>query len=184
VQITFRIGKISLAKVESDGVALSFHFGKRQNMVDKNIKSDEAQDALDSIEKMKNSGFRRAAPPRWYAVGMSVIVAIGFALYALESPGNTPALFVVLGIALFVGFSREKLGAFGKELPDTKVGVWALAGICAFLFALFFGGIFIRRAYDISWVPLVTGLIAGITIYLLSESERRYYLAKTNDGTP
>ena len=58
-----------------------------------------------------------------------------------------------------------------------------MAGICAFLIALFFGGIIVRRAYDIAWVPLVTGLIAGITIFLLSESERRFYLKKAGDGT-
>lgn len=151
-------------------------------MTGKNIKSDEAQDALDSVGKLTSSGFRRAIPPRWYGVGISLIVAIGFALYALEDAGNTPALFIVLGIALFVGFSRERINVFGKELPDTKTGIWALAGICVFLFSLFFGGIFVRRAYDIAWVPLVTGLIAGITIYLLSESERRFYLRKADDG--
>lgn len=151
-------------------------------MTGKNIKSDEAQDALDSVEKLKRSGFRRAIPPRWYGVGISLIVAVGFALYALEDPGNSPALFIVLGIALFMGFSRERLNVSGKELPDTKAGIWALVGISAFLFALFFGGILVRRAYDIAWAPLVTGLIAGITIFLLSESERRFYLKKADEG--
>jgi len=151
-------------------------------MTAKNIKSDEAQDALDSVEKLKSSGFRRAIPLRWYGVGISIIVAVGFALYALEDPGNSPALFIVLGIALFMGFSRERLNVVGKELPDTKAGIWALVGISAFLFALFFGGIIVRRAYDIAWAPLVTGLIAGITIFLLSESERRFYLKKADEG--
>jgi hypothetical protein len=151
-------------------------------MTGKNIKSDEAQDALDSVEKLKRSGFRRAIPPRWYGVGISLIVAVGFALYALEDPGNSPALFIVLGIALFMGFSRERLNVLGKELPDTKAGIWALVGISAFLFALFFGGIIVRRAYDIAWAPLVTGLIAGVTIFLLSESERRFYLKKADEG--
>ena len=144
-------------------------------MTDKDIKPDEAQVALNSIEEMQRAGFGRASPPRWFGVGLSIIVAIGFALYAMEDPGNTPALFLVLGMVLFIGASREKIGAFGKELPDTKTGMWALAGICLFLLALFFGGIVIRRAYDIAWVPLVTGSIAGATIFLLGESERRYY---------
>ena len=151
-------------------------------MTGKNIKSDEAKDALNSVEKAKRSGFRRAIPPRWYSLGISLIVAVGFALYGLEDPGNFPALFIVLGIALFVGFSRERIDVFAKELPDTKAGILAMVGICAFLFALFFGGIIVRRAYNIAWVPVVTGLIAGITIFLLSESERRFYLKKADDG--
>lgn len=151
-------------------------------MESENIKPDEAQDALDSVEKMKSSGFRRAIAPRWFGIGISLIVGVGFALYALEDPGNSPALFIVLGVALFMGFSRERIGAFGKDLPDTKVGILAMVGICTFLVALFFGGIIVRRAYDITWAPLVTGIIAGITIFLLSESERRFYLKKAGDG--
>jgi hypothetical protein len=109
---------------------------------------------------------------------MALIVAIGFALYAMKDPGNTPPLFIILGLVLLIGASREKAGVLGKELPDTKIGIWALAGICLFLLVLFFGGIVIRRAYDIAWVPLVTGSIAGATIFLLGESERRYYQVK------
>lgn len=154
-------------------------------MTDRNeVGSDEAIDALDSIEKLQRAGFRRAVPPRWYGVGISLIVAVGFALYAQPNPGSFPGVFIAVGIALFVGINRGKSsGAVGKELPDTRSGMWALAGVCVFLVALFFGGIFVRRSYDLFWVPLVTGLIAGITIFLLSYSERRYYLARGDDGT-
>ena len=44
-----------------------------------------------------------------------------------------------------------------------------------FLLVLFFGGIYVRRAYDVAWVPMVTGLVAGVTIFLLSASERRQH---------
>jgi hypothetical protein len=171
--------------MERDGVVLSFHHGKRRAMKDQDhVGSDEAQGALDSVEKMQSAGFRRALPARWYGFGISLSVAVGFALYAQNDPGSFPGVFIAVGIALFVGISREKNGgAVGKELPDTRSGKWALAGICVFLVALFFGGIFIRRSYDLFWVPLVTGFIAGVTIFLLSHSERRYYLARGDDGT-
>lgn len=55
-----------------------------------------------------------------------MIVAIGFSLYAMEQPGNKPALFIVLGLAIFIGASRERVAVFGKELPDTRIGVLAL----------------------------------------------------------
>ena len=182
--ITFRIGKKSLAKAESDGVALSFQYGKRLIMTDtRHIRPDEAQNALDSVDKMQSAGFRRARPPRWYGAGISLIVAVGFALYALEDPGSLPGLFIALGIAIFAGISRQKIGAFGRQFPDTKVGIWALVGICAFMITLFFGGIYVRRAYDLAWVPLLTGLIAGLSIFLLSESERRYYIARGEEFT-
>lgn len=152
-------------------------------MTDKNIKPDEAQDALEAVEKMKNAGLRRAVTPRWYGIGISLIVATGFGLYALEEPGNLPGLFIALGLALFASSSRTKIGAIGKELPDTSIGLWAMAGVCIFLLTLFFGGIIVRRAYDLAWVPLITGLIAGSTLFLLAEMERRYYIAKADEGS-
>lgn len=149
-------------------------------MTNINLKSSEADDALESVEKMTSVGYRRALKPRWHG---AEIVAIGFALYALENPGNSLGLFVALGLVLFLGSSRDKIGASGKELPDRKTGLWALAGICVLLLTLFFGGIIVRRAFDSAWMPLVTGLIAGITAFLLAESERRYYIDKAKGGS-
>jgi hypothetical protein len=42
-----------------------------------------------------------------------------------------------------------------------------------FLVTLFFGGIYVRRAFDLAWVPIVTGVVAGSALLLLSEHERR-----------
>lgn len=151
-------------------------------MTDQKLKPGEAEVALDSVDKMQRAGFGHASPPRWFGIGIALIVATGFALYALEDPGNSPALFMTLGMVLFIGASRQKMAVLGKNLPDTRTGMWALAGVSAFLLALFFGGIVIRRAFDIAWVPLLTGAIAGTTIYLLSESERRYNQSKAAGG--
>lgn len=147
----------------------------------KTIDSGAASDALDSVEAMQRAGYRRAQPPRWFGIGIALVIAIGFSLYAQKTPGHVPGLFIALGVALFGGYGRERIGVFGKEFPDTKTGWWALAALCLFLLTLFFGGIYIRRIYDLAWVPVATGLIAGLTILLLSESERRYYIAK-GDG--
>ena len=145
------------------------------------MQTGEAQAALETVEKMRGAGLRRAVPPRWYGIGMPVIVAIGFGLYAQEDPGSMPGLVLALGTALFVASSRDKTGVLGKAIPDTRTGIAAFITLIVFLLALFFGGIIVRRAYDLAWVPLVTGLIAGVTLFLLSESERRRYLPKADD---
>lgn len=150
-------------------------------MTDQDLKRDNAKAALDSIAEKQRAAFRRAVLPRWYSAGLALIVAVGFSLYALEQPGNMPALFIVLGLALFIGASRNRIAASGKELPDTRIGVLALIAVCVFLLALFFGGIIARRAYDIAWLPVLTGCIAGATIFLLGESERRYNLTRSAD---
>ena len=182
--ITFHYGKICVAKMERNGVALSFHVGKRKMMTDKSsIRANEAQDALDAVNNMHNAGLRRAVPPRWYGIGVSLTVAVGFALYAQKDPGNIPALLIVIGVVLLVAASRDRTGVVGKAIPDKRAGMWALVAVIAVLLVLFFGGIYVRRAYDIAWVPLVTGSIAGITIFLLSESERRRHLTTADDGS-
>jgi hypothetical protein len=169
--------------MERDGVVFSFQHGKRREMTDNNsIRADEAQDALHTIEDMHTAGRKRAAPPRWYGIGIALIVAVGFALYAQKDPGSIPGLVIALGTALLVVSSRDKAGAIGKAIPDTRAGIWALVAVTAFLLTLFFGGIYVRRAFDLAWIPVATGLIAGITIFLLSVSERRYYLGKGADG--
>ncbi len=166
--------------MERDGVSFSFQHGKRRRVTDDNpIKSDEAQEALNTIEKMSAAGRKRGAAPRWYGIGIALIVTVGFALYAQQDPGNFPGLFIALGVALFGASSRDKIGAMGRAVPDTKAAIWALIGVSVFLCALFFGGIYFRRAYDLAWIPVATGLIAGMTIFLLSENERRHY--RNND---
>jgi hypothetical protein len=140
----------------------------------KSIKADAAQDALDTIERMKTAGQRRGVAPRWYGVGISIIVFLGFALYAQQDPGNFPGILIALGVGLFASYSRDKIGAMGRALPDTRPAMWGLLGVVIFLLILFFGGIYFRRLYDLAWIPLVTGLIAGTTIFLLSENERRH----------
>lgn len=92
------------------------------------LKPDEAQVSLDSIDVAQRAGFGRTAPPRWYGVGLSLIVANGFTLYALEQPGNAPGLSLVLAMAIVVGPSRETMSAIGKVIPESRDGVWSLAG--------------------------------------------------------
>jgi hypothetical protein len=162
--------------MERDDVSFSFHHGKRSTVTDDDsIRPDEAQDALNTIQKMKAAGRKRGVPPRWYGIGIALIVTIGFALYAQQDPGDFPGLFIALGVALFAASSRDKIGAMGRAVPDTRAAMWGLFGVSVFLMALFFGGIYFRRAYDLAWIPVATGLIAGMTLFLLSESERRHY---------
>ena len=162
--------------MERDDVIFSFQNGKRDRVTDNDsIKPDDAQDALNTVEKMSTAGRKRGVPPRWYGLGIAAIVTVGFALYAQQDPGNFPGLFIALGVALFTAFSRDKIGAMSRSVAETRAAIWGLIGLCVFLGVLFLGGIYFRRLYDLAWIPVVTGLIAGTTIFLLSESERRHH---------
>jgi uncharacterized membrane protein YjjP (DUF1212 family) len=137
------------------------------------VSADEAKEALSTIENVQSASRRRAAPPRLFGAAIATLVATGFALYAQESPGDFPGLFIVLGTVLLVAHFRDKTGVNARAFPDSSLGRWSLLGVVVVLCVLFFGGIYVRRAYDVAWIPVVTGLIAGGLIYWLAASEQR-----------
>ncbi len=95
-------------------------------MTDTRISSDDARDALDSVEEMQRSGFRRAVKPRWFGLGLSLLVGIGFALYSMEDPGNVPGLLICLGVVLFISLGQTQMGVSGNTFPGTTRGVLAM----------------------------------------------------------
>ena len=160
--------------MERDSVCLSFHNGKREKVTKQTpVGSDEAQDALNTIEHMNAAGRKRGTAPRWYSIGIALVVAAGFALYAKQDPGDLPGLFIALGVALIAFYSRDKVGATARVMPDTRAAMWGLIGVSLFLVTLFFGAIYLRRLYDMAWIPVVAGLIAGTVIISIGEIERR-----------
>ena len=139
--------------------------------------SDEARDSLDSIEIMKNAGYRLAVPHRWFGAGIAFFIGSLFALYALEDP-YPYIVFPIVGFGVFIIAARESIGAYGREYPGTKANKWALALFMAVMILIFFSSIYIRRAYDLAWVPIIVGLLVGLVVVLISESERRAILAR------
>ena len=147
-----------------------------------NVRPDEAQDALDSIVKMEESGWRHAVPDRWFGAGVALLIGSMFAIYALQDP-YPYIVFPILGLALFITAARDKSGAYGRDFPSTST-LWPKLLVIAVLIIVFFGSIYIRRAFDAAWVPLVVGLLIGLMVFMASEGERRAYLARIDQGKP
>lgn len=135
------------------------------------VSAEEAKESLKNIDAAQAASRKRSAAPRWYGISIALLVAVGFSLYAQKDPGDLPGLFLILGTALIVAYFRDKTGVNAKALPDSAPGVWALIAVVGFLLVLFFGGIYLRRSLDMAWIPVVTGLLAGITLYWLSTRE-------------
>lgn len=142
-----------------------------------NVSPDEAQEALELVEKMEGAGWRRAVPDRWFGAGVAVLIASLYSLYALEDP-YPYIVFPIIGLAVFITTARDKCGAYGREFPSTNANAWAMVLFVVVMLIVFFGSIVIRRTYDAAWVPLVAGLLVGLMVFLASESERRAYLTK------
>jgi len=169
--------------MERDSVVFPFHYGKRELKVNEfnNPTEREAKEALASIETMESAGYRRAVHERWFGVGIAVLIASMFAIYALKDP-YPYIVFPIIGLGLLIAAAREKAGAYARDFPATKANRWALVLLGAAMVLVFFGSIFVRRAYDLYWVPIIVGLLVGLAVFWLSESERRSYLAKAGGG--
>ena len=144
---------------------------------DNDLTRDEAKDALDCIAAMESAGYRRAVPRRWFGAGVAFFVAGLYALYALDDP-YPYVIFPVIGLGMLIASARQTAGAYGRDFPGTRANRWAFVLVVAVMALLFFGSIFIRRAYDIAWLPIVVGVFVGLLVFLASENERRSYLAK------
>jgi len=176
VPIVFRYGNICLAMMERHGLVLSFQFGKRRAMID-NVTPDDAKKSLESVVKMEDAGWRRAMPDRWFGAGVAVFIAGMFAVYALEDP-YPYIVFPIIGLPLFIATAREKSGAYGRDAPASNVNMWTVVLFITVLLIVFFGSIFIRRAYDAAWVSLVAGVLVGLVVFLTSENARRAHRAR------
>jgi len=146
-----------------------------------NISPVEAQQALESVEKLETAGWRRAVPARWFGAGVSILVGSLFAVYALEDPSSY-IVYPILGLVIFLAVSREKAGAYGRNFAKAGRSLVASVLFAVVLLIIFFGSVYMRRAFDAAWVSLVAGLLVGLFIFIASENERRAYLAKTKQG--
>ena len=169
--------------MERDRVVFTFHNGKRDLNVNEinNPTEREAKEALASIETMESAGYRLAVLDRWFGAGIAALIASMFAVYALEDP-YPYIVFPIIGLALIIAATREKVGAYARDFPGSKRNRWILVLFSAAMILVFFGTIFIRRAYDLYWVPIIVGLLVGLVVFWLSESERRSYLTKAGGG--
>jgi hypothetical protein len=181
--VTFQFGKISLANPERDNVGLSFQYGKRRFVMneDNKITADEAKQALGSAAKLESAGWRRAVPDRWFGLGVAVLIGSMFAVYALKDPYPYIA-FPILALIIFIAAAREKVGAYGREFPNSKRNRAAMLLFMIVLVVMFFGSVYLRRAYDAAWISLLAGLLVGLLIFIASENERRAYLAKSEQA--
>lgn len=143
------------------------------------ISPKQAQDAIDTVADVQKASWQRATPTRWYGAGIALLITCLFALYALQDP-YPYILAPILGLAVFIATSREKSGIYARSQLTSKKNIAAFAVFIAFMLSLFFGAILIRRTFDMAWVPVAAGVLAGLIIFVGNESARRAFRVKAN----
>jgi hypothetical protein len=137
------------------------------------INPDEAQEALDAVQRAERAGLSRVIPPRWF--GVAIALATGF-LVAASAAGITELVGVSLAaLAAVIALQQRKLGAHPKSMPANAKGFLALAGLIAFAILLIGSARALAEIYAISWAPLAGGAVMTTVVYFLSVLERQAY---------
>lgn len=136
-----------------------------------NAAQNEPQDSSDTVK-------RQAVPSRWLGIGAGLLIASLFALYALEDP-YPYIVFPIVGLGVVFAAARAKRGPHNPDIPAIKANIGALVPVTAVMLFLFFGSIFVRRTYDIPWLPIAAGLLVGLVVFLLNEHARRTHPARS-----
>ena len=125
----------------------------------------------------------RGAPPRWFGAVMALLIGGLVATPALVNAEELiskelATLFLILGFAMVMGRQREQAGAWLQESPGGTLGrTLTLALVGGVGLALYGGGLVLRDVADLWWGPVATGIVAGVSVFLLAEQERRSALA-------
>lgn len=145
------------------------------------MKSNEARQALDAVESMEQAGWRRAAPPHWFGVGMALLIGAMYASYAFEK-ANDFIVWWAVALVILLGYAQNKMNARGRDFPPPKGRRLYYFGVVACMLLMFFASIVLRQWFDAPWISIVAGLLAGLCVYSIYEYERRRCLGLSGRG--
>jgi hypothetical protein len=142
------------------------------------VDANEAQQMLDSIQKMEGAGLQHAMPPRWF--GITIALLVGALIFVVGSGLSQYTVLVICLMALVMAYQHRKAGAAPKAVPANKIGIAAMIGLVLLFLFLVAVGRAGMEMFNLAWAPLATGAVAAIVVFALSVSERREYFAKIN----
>jgi hypothetical protein len=144
------------------------------------LDAEDAKNALESIQSLEGAALQHAMPSKWFGIAMAVIV--GLMIFLVGSGLRDYYVFPILAIPLIIAIQRSKAKASPKAEPVSKPGLVALSGLLVFFVLLIVVAIVLRTNYGLALAPAICGLIAAITVYFLSNSERKDYQNRIDKG--
>jgi len=143
-----------------------------------NITTEDANQALNVVMKMERTGLQQSLPPTWF--GLVMAFAIGLLVLIIAAALRDYYVFPIIAIPLILAIRAKKTQALPKTEPMGIRGIIAMFSLIVLFLALIVGGRLFLEIYQITWAPLVAGIIAALVVYLLSIAERNHYIKRIN----
>ena len=145
-----------------------------------NIDSKEAKIALESIQNLEAAALNNAMPPIW--LGLAISAVIGMLVFLVGAGLRDYYVFPIIALPIIIAIYRNKTSSSVRSTPNGMKGVAALLTLIAFMIMLMFIGMYTREMYAMFAGPFVCSVIAALTVFWLSISERKEYQHKIDKG--
>jgi hypothetical protein len=147
------------------------------------IKSKEAQEALDSIKKMKHASLKRVLPtPKWLLAVLAILIGTQIALLGAEiRTFNTIIIVLILIMSIAIINKSQEAGVTEKALLSKRTIIICLICIIPIYFLAIISGQYLNNYYDYYWAPFSIGAFITIGIWSWVLSAHRSYLKRFNE---
>lgn len=135
----------------------------------KNMQSKEAQDALDSIDKMQHAGLKHILPtPLWLGAVLGLLLGTQIALLGAEIRAyNTILIVLIVVMVIAIMNKTQSAGVTERVLLSKQAILIRLVCIIPLYFLAIIGGQYLNNNFDYFWAPYVIGTFFAIGIWSL-----------------
>ncbi len=148
----------------------------------KDIQSKEAQEALDSINKMQQAGLKHVLPtPIWLGAILGVLVGTQIALLGADiRTYNTILVVLIIIMAIAIINKTQSAGAKERIMISKRTIIISLICIIPLYFLAVISGQYLNNHFEYNWAPVVIGSFFTIGIWSLMIVAYRSYNKRFN----
>jgi len=149
----------------------------------KQIKSKEAQEALDSIKEMEHAGLKRVLPtPKLLGAILALLIGTQIALLGAEiRTYNTILIVLIVIVTIAIINKNQSAGVAERILLSKRTIIIGLICIIPLYFLAIISGQYLNNHYEYYWAPFVIGAFVTISIWILVVSAHRSYMNRFNE---
>jgi hypothetical protein len=144
------------------------------------IEPNEAQEAIDSINKMKDASLKRVTPiPRSLGAILSIFIGTHIALLGAGIRDyNTIIILLILIMAIAIISKSHSGGVMERTVISTRTIIIAVFCIIPTYFLTIIAGQYLKSRFGFDWAPYMIGGLVIVGFYSLIESARHLYYSK------
>jgi len=148
----------------------------------KQIQTKDAQESLDSINKMKYAGLKRVLPtPIWLGAILGILIGTQIALLGAEiRTYNTILIVLIVIMTIAIINKNQSAGVTERILISKRTIIISLICIIPLYFLAIISGQYLKHHFEYNWAPVVIGIFFTIGFWSLILGAHRSYKNRFN----